>query len=158
MKKGIVAGLSLIAGSIAGGCISGKIKGDLLNKSKRMSAKHLELFLLMNKWVEVKQEGKCLASYFERNGYKRIAIYGMSYVGNTLVNELRDTGIEVVYGIDKNVDSYHEDIEIIVPSNNMEKVDAIVVTAFTFFDEISDDLSKLIDCPILSIEDVLYEV
>jgi hypothetical protein len=37
-------------------------------------------------------------------------------------------------------------------------VDAIVVTAITFFDEIEEKLSEKIDCPIISLDDILYEV
>ncbi len=36
-------------------------------------------------------------------------------------------------------------------------VDAIVVTAITFYDEIKEELSRKIDCPIISLEDILYE-
>ena len=37
-------------------------------------------------------------------------------------------------------------------------VDAIVVTAVTFFDEIEAALSEKIDSPVISLEDILYEV
>ena len=112
----------------------------------------------MNQWVKVKQEGKKLSTYFEQNGYKKIAIYGMSYAGETLVDELKDTGIEIVYGIDKRADSLYADIDIISIDDLRDDVDAIVVTAITFFDEIEEMLSEKVDCPIISLEDILYEV
>ena len=40
----------------------------------------------------------------------------------------------------------------------LETVDAVVVTAITFFDEIEERLSEKVDCPIISLEDILYEV
>lgn len=55
----------------------------------------------MNQWVKIKQEGKNLSEYFEESWYKRIAIYGMNYAGETLVDELKDIGITIAYGIDK---------------------------------------------------------
>lgn len=123
-----------------------------------MSDKHLSLFLMMNQWVKVKQEGKNLSTYFEKNGYKKIAVYGMSYAGETLFDELKNTDITIEYGIDKNADSIYMDVDVVSIDDAMEPVDAVVVTAISFFDDIKDQLSVKIDCPILSLEDILYDV
>ncbi len=158
MKKGVVSVLSMLVGVVVGAGTIGKLKGDKLNRAQKMSNKHLNLFLMMNQWVKVKQEGKNLSKYFEDNGYKRIAIYGMSYAGETLVDELKNTNIGVIYGIDKRADSLYADIDIISIDDSLEEVDAVVVTAITFFDEIEEKLTEKLDCPIISLEDVLYEV
>ena len=81
----------------------------------------------------------------------------MSYAGETLVDELRGTGVEVACGIDNNAASMYADVKILEVNDFDENVDAVVVTAITFFDEIEDQLSKRLDCPIISLEDVLYE-
>lgn len=128
------------------------------DKAQAMSEKHLALFLMMNQWVKVKQEGKNLSTYFSDNDYKKIAIYGMSYAGETLLEELRDSEVEVVYGIDKNADGIYADVDIVSLDDDLENVDAIVVTAITFFDEIEEKLSQKVNCPIISLEDVLYEI
>lgn len=158
MKKGVISVLSTLAGTMLGAGVVGKITSENTNRAKSMSGKHLELFLMMNQWVKVKQEGKNLASYFEKNGYKKIAIYGMSYAGETLLAELKETDITVVYGIDKNAASIYIDVDIMSMEDDLDPVDAVVVTAITFFDEIADQLSEKIDCPIISLEDILYEV
>ena len=82
----------------------------------------------------------------------------MSYAGETLVDELRGSTVTVVYGIDKNAVSLYSDVDIVSMEDDLEIVDAIVVTAITFFDEIEEQLSEKIDCPIISLEDILYEV
>ncbi len=158
MKKGVISVLSMLTGVAAGAGTVGKIQGDKLAKSRSMSAKHMALFLMMNQWVKVKQEGKNLSDYFEKNGYKKIAVYGMSYAGETLIDELRNTGIEVVYGIDQKADSIYADVDVVSMEDSLEAVDAVIVTAITFFDEIETKLSEKLDCPIISLEDVLYEV
>ena len=158
MKKGVISAVSMLTGVVAGAGTIGKIAEDRLSKVQNMSDKHLALFLMMNQWVKVKQDGKALSAYFEKNGYKKIAIYGMSYVGATLVDELRDTGIEVVYGIDKNASSIYTDVDIVSMDDSLGEVDAVVVTAITFFDEIEEKLSQKLDCPVISLEDILYEV
>ena len=58
MKKGIISALSMLTGVVAGAGTVGKIQGDKLAKSRSMSAKHMALFLMMNQWVKVKQEGE----------------------------------------------------------------------------------------------------
>lgn len=158
MKKGVISILSLLTGAAAGAGAVGKLQGDKIKKAKEMSGKHLALFLMMNQWVKVKQEGKNLYSYFEINGYKKIAVYGMSYAGETLINELKGTGVEVAYGIDKKAYSLYADVDIVTMNDELEEVDAIVVTAITFFDEIEEQLSEKVECPIISLEDILYEV
>lgn len=158
MKKGIISVLSALTGVAIGVGITGKVTGESIRKKKAMSDKHLALFLMMNQWVKVKQEGKNLASYFEKNGYKRIAVYGMSYVGETLLDELKGTDITVRYGIDKNSDTIYSDVDIVSVEDDLESVDAVVVTAITFFDEIEEKLSTKMDCPVISLEDILYEV
>lgn len=158
MKKGMITVLSTLAGTMIGASVVGKITGETISKEKGMSGKHLELFLMMNQWVKVKQEGKNLASYFEKYGYKKIAVYGMSYAGETLISELKETEITIAYGIDKNAASIYVDVDVLSMEDNLEPVDAVVVTAITFFDEIEEKLSEKMDCPIISLEDILYEV
>lgn len=158
MKKGSISVLSALTGAIIGSGIVRKAGQDSINKAKSMSEKHLALFLMMNQWVKTKQEGKNLSEYFEKNGYKNIAIYGMSYAGETLVDELKGTGIEVAYAIDKNADEIYTEVDVISTEEKLDPVDAVVVTAITFFDEIEEKLAEKVDCPILSLEDILYEV
>lgn len=158
MKKGVITILSALTGTVVGAGAVKKVESEKLNKMRAMSNKHLELFKMMNQWVKVKQEGKNLSSYFEKNGYTKIAVYGMSYAGETLMNELENSTVTVAYGIDRNADSLYADVDIVSMDDDLEEVDAIIVTAITFFDEIEETLSKKVNCPIISLEDVLYEV
>lgn len=158
MRKSIISVISAMAGIIAGGLAVGRSAGKVIDGEKKVADKHLILFQMMSQWVKVKQEGKNLSSFFEKNGYKSIAIYGMSYAGETLVEELKGTDTKIAYGIDKNADSIYADVDIVSVEDDLEKVDAIVVTAITFFDEIEEKLSKKVSCPVISLEDILYEV
>lgn len=158
MKKGVISILSAAMGVVFGAGAVGKMTSESVVRAKSMSEKHLALFLMMNQWVKVKQEGKNLADYFERNGYRKIAVYGMSYAGETLIEELKNSKVEVVYGIDQRADSIYADVNIVSVEGELELVDAVVVTAITFFDEIEEKLSEKVNCPIISLEDILYEV
>ena len=154
MKKWILSSLAAAMGVLAGTGITGSLMEKSIKKNRDMSDKHLALFLMMNEWVKVKQAGKNLAEYFEKNGYKRIAVYGMSYVGETLLDELSESDIEVAYAIDKNAESIYLDIETVTLDAELQEVDAVVVTAITFYDEIEKKLKEKIKCPIVSLEDI----
>lgn len=159
MKKTILSTLGgIIAGSIGGAVLAGKPAQEKLEKAKNLSDKHLALFLLMNEWIKSKQEGKHIKSYFEENGYKQIAVYGMSYVGERLIDELKDSGITIKYAIDRNAESLYSELDIVSPEDVLPEVDVIIVTAVTFFDEIQDTLEQKVNCPIISFEDILYEL
>lgn len=157
MKKGAVSVLSMFIGSAVGAGIVRKVETEKIEKIQSMSNKHLALFLMMNQWVKVKQEGKNLALCFEQRGYQRIAVYGMNYVGETLLDELKGSRVQVAYGIDKNAERIYTDVEVVVPEGPFDKVDAVIVTAITYFDEIKEMLEKKMHCPVISLEDILYE-
>ena len=150
MKKQLILMISLVMGFAAGVSIIRQREKKAKQKEKEMSEKHLALFLMMNQWVQVKQEGKKLADYLSEHGYKNIAVYGMSFAGERLVNELR--------GTDKQADTLYSEIDLVSLEDEWKEVDAIIVTAITFFDEIEKMLSQRIYCPILSLEDILYEI
>ena len=99
-----------------------------------------------------------MVEYFTKHNYKTVAIYGMKELGERLVDELRDSDIKVCYAIDKNADQIYSDVDIVTPDDNLEPVDVIVVTAIFYFDEIYDMLSEKVDYPIVSLEDLLYEI
>lgn len=153
----ISAMIGMVIGVVIGAELVAKIISESENSMKELSEKHLALFLLMSQWVKRKQEGKNLSAYFEKRGLKRIAIYGMSFAGETLVRELKDTETKVVYGIDRNVDDIYTSLEMVSINDKLKPVDAIVVTAITYFTEIQEQLESKVACPIISLEDVVCE-
>lgn len=161
MKRGTISVISAIAGTIVGAAIgaskASKIIGEDYDKMKELADKHLDLFLLMNQWVKIKQEGKSISEYLQHLGYKKVAIYGLSYVGETLLDELKGS-ITVAYGIDKNADNIYADIDVVSLNDKLDEVDVIIVTAITSFDQIVEELSNKVKCPIVSIEDILYDI
>lgn len=64
----------------------------------------------------------------------------------------------MAYGIDRNADRIFSEVEIVNVEDTLQPVDAVVVTAIYNFDEIEEKLSELMDCPIISLEDIIYEI
>lgn len=158
MKKGIKSVLSVALSAGATAVVVGKRLGKRVDEQRNLACKHLTMFQMMNQWVKIKQNGKNVSSYFEQQGYKEIAIYGMHFVGETLVEELMGSGITIKYGIDKNANKICADFDIITPDSPLKYVDAIVVTAITYFDEIEELLKDKVNCPIISLEDILWQM
>lgn len=128
------------------------------NQWKRQSDKYEQALLMTNRWLKVKQEQKSLEKYFLDKGYCTIAIYGMNYIGIRLYDELKESSIEVLYGIDKNSASAEAGIPIYSPEDSLGRVDAVVVTPVYYYEEIKQDLAGKISVPILSINDVLFGI
>lgn len=147
--------LGMLIGAIVSSIIWMQFQQKSVNKWKGLAEKNIGLFAIMNKWTKIKQEQKSLIDYFEKHSYRKIAIYGMGSVGIRLVSELKDTDIQILYGIDKNKDNVYSDIPICFFEDEMLQVDAIVVTVIGQFDEIKEALLKRVNCEILAIEDVL---
>lgn len=158
MRKGITGIFLTFIGAFIGAGFTLNEAGKIMLKKQKMSDKHLALFLMMNQWVKVKQEGKSLKDYFEKYGYKKIAVYGMSYAGETLCRELKDSDVKVVYGIDRSADKIRTDIELKTPEEELPEVDAVVVSVVYYFDEIEKELKQKMNCPVLSLGDIVYEV
>lgn len=158
MKKGVISVISALGGAMLGALGVNKMMDKQVNDWKEMSNKHLVLFQMMNQWVRVKQEGKNLSTYFEKKGYRKVAVYGMSYAGQTFIEELKETNVEIAYGIDKNAGSIYADIDVFSMEDDLPQVDAVVVTAITFIDEIEKQLSEKLDCSIISLDDILFDL
>lgn len=143
---------------VTGGTIAFQICIKEIIKWRELSDKHLGLFLLMNQWVKIKQKKKKLEEYLIRHNFRTIAVYGMSYVGERLVEELEDSEVKIAYGIDRNSSKTYADIEMVSPDCIRKEVDAVIVTSIYFMDEIKRNLSVNLSCPIISLEDILGEL
>ena len=100
-------------------------------------------FSVLDQWLTNHKAGKRIDRFFVDNNYKRIAIYGFGRLSVHVLEELKNSDIEIVYGIDRNPDScFVGGIKIIRPEDilTVEPVDAIVITPLQFFNEIELDL------------------
>ena len=109
----------------------------------------------MNQWFRMKQRGYDLEKVLKKKKYNSIAIYGTSYIGERLFDELRDSDIIVKYGIDKVKKGKWCGITVFTPEENLPSVDAILVTAIYSYNEIVNDLGGKVRARIISLEDLL---
>lgn len=131
-----------------------------INKNDKFEHKYYSLFMLMCNWMEKKQNQKKICMFLNKRNIKSIAIYGMGNIGILLLRELELCGINVKYGIDEDLNTSYMsyDIKIYRPSDFLEKVEAIIVTPITYFEEIKEKLSSKVECPIFSLQDILDQL
>ena len=156
MKKDILSRIAFLAGIAGSVSVVGMVAKKMINVSGKQVDLYQSSYNIMNQWVAKKQRGISLEQYFDKNEYKSVAIYGMGTMGILLFDELKDTNIEIKYGIDKDPYCTYPGLEIVEPGDGLEKVDVIVVTIVTAFNGIKNMLSEYTDIPIVSIEDVVY--
>ncbi len=113
---------------------------------------------VLKEWFLSHIQGKRVSDFFERNHYQKIAVYGMAELGQFLVLELRDSGFDVKYGIDRRAGAIAAGIPVLTLEHELPLVDVVIVTAVYFFNQIADSLTDRLECPVISIEDVLYSI
>lgn len=162
MKKVFYTGLTAIAGIGLGLAAGGKFIGKQYEKHCELIAKQAdrfsEFYTLMQQWVKTYQAGRRLEDYFKKNNYKKIAVYGMSEMGYMVLKELEDSEVEVSYCIDKNADNLFAKYDVRRPDEELEPVDAVIVAVVQYYDEVKEALSEKLDCPVISLSDVVWEV
>ena len=76
-------------------------------------------------------------------------------VGKHLLAELKDSKIEIVFGIDKRKDQLNNSFPIYTINEILPKVDAVIVTVIYDFEKIYKELKDKIAVPIISLEEVI---
>lgn len=160
MKKNGIAIVSGLVGGVIGATSMGKFSRNIIEDRDKRIDKFKSYYNMLNQWLYIKQDNRNLEEYFKKNNYKRIAVYGLGEMGSRLVDELKNTEIELVYGIDKNVDNVFCDItaySVDDIEDVSDKVDVVIVTAIFAYDEIEEQLNDILNCDIISLEEVVYD-
>ncbi len=138
-------------------CKVKKLKNIIAGKGSQIRKFEKFYWTLVN-WLEIKQDGYNLAEWFYKRGYKTVAIYGAKELGERLYEELYDTDIKVLYFIDRDIKMLNNGVKVYMPTDNIEKTDVLVVTAIYYYIDIADEMSKRVNCPIVSLETIIGEV
>lgn len=140
------------------GIIVGKRKNTykILNE-RRTTDKYKGYYAMLIQWLEILQNKSSIYKYFKENKYDKIAIYGIGEVGKRLMCDLNNTEVFVKYAIDSTQQS-SEKLRIYKLSEVSDDVDVVIVTPIFAFDKIKKDLKKIFTCPIVSLEEVIYDI
>lgn len=136
----------------------GKHFYNTLCHEEKMKEKNRTLLQLFVKWLENRENNKRIDTYLIDLGIHTVAIYGMSDAGQKLYSELKQSDIKVAYAIDRRLIEFDEELEIVSPDNELEQVDAIIVTAVFDYADIFEMLQSKTECLIISLEQIVNEM
>lgn len=149
----------------AGGIVTAAFYHMIKNSRKCMTLlkadnhRYLDSYHLLNHWLEIKNEGKCIADYFRDMNYENIAVYGMGELANRLSEDLAGSGIRIVYGIDRDAGCSIARIrDVYSPQDVLPEADMVVVTPYYAFDSIKRSLAGKVKCPVISIEEIVWSI
>lgn len=157
MKLFIMLVVGFAIGATLGVILTYKKMYAIVDSKSQLYNKFLMMYRMLERWLTYLQKGCSLEQYLCDRGYEKIAIYGLGEVGLLLMEELKDTKIKIICGIDKN-SKINLPIDIKKPNDTIVDADAIIVTAIAYFYDIEKELSKYNKCPIISLEDIVCEI
>jgi len=119
------------------------------------AAKNQKILECLNDILALKQKNKSIIDFFRENSIRQIGIYGFQYLGQRLLGELESSEIIIRYIIDRNHLFQNVGVPLKFIDDELEPVDAIIVTPIFEFDSISFALKNKIKTKIVSIEDII---
>jgi len=111
--------------------------------------------LLFERWLRLKQQGYSLDAYCKKNYLMQVAIYGMGYLGCCVYDELENGGIVVSYAIDKDSGSLEDSIKMVRPEDDLESVDAVIITVAKEEYELKAYLEKRCPYKIVQLSEII---
>ena len=134
------------------------LKQEIAVREKTLQ-KYIQFYRVLLRWLKAVQEGTNIEEYLEVRGIKSVAIYGYADIGELLCNELLKSDIKVAAILDKrDIQSPIPDLQILKPSEGDRAVDAVVVTAVYYYDEICAELKALGYKNIISLQKIVEEL
>ena len=133
-----------------------KTREELLFRKKIRNANRYGA--LLHNWLCLREHEVDFSQYFKKYGYHSIAIYGMGKLGTHLLYELKGSDVTVKCGIDKNGEQIDCDVAVYHPNHRIPEVDAVIITITDMYPEISGILRQQMNCPMVTIEEIIQEL
>ncbi len=125
--------------------------------------KFKNMFMLYDSWLYLKNNNKKIDEYLKKCGYSKVAVYGMNYIGNRLYDDLLNSDVEVMFGIDRDADSLESNVPIYKLENKkvnnlIQEVDVVIVTVVDGSGDIEENIRDMYDIPVLSLNKVIGDM
>lgn len=130
---------------------------DLNREQGELLDKNIYYLQLMDQWMTLKEKGISVADRIVNAGYKKAALYGYGVLGRHFLQEMLNSKVAVEYIIDMQKEKLHTDLKVYLPSDDLPEVDAVIVSAAYYYDEIYGNLKRKGISKVISLETILYE-
>lgn len=124
----------------------------------KLLSKFQKMFFVYDDWINLQEQGWYMHQYLKGIGAGSAAVYGDSYIGKRLYQNLSNNGIEVRYFIDRNAAYLEEEIPVYQPQKGLPPVDVILISLVEGIEEIKKDLRVLTKGRVYSVAEILAEM
>lgn len=117
-------------------------------------------FMFLLSWYDVREQGIDISGYFDSNGFRNIAVYGVGEIGRRVISDFQNCGIHIACCIDRMQLESYNGIPCILPNQvPEEQLDVIVVTPVDFYNEIEKSLMDSgASCLVISVDEIYAEL
>lgn len=156
ITKGIEAGLNEDFTPLSDHPAMKYIENIAKSDADRLLERYIRQAGLLSNWLDRKELGLSIADDLLDRGIKSVAIYGMNELGRHAAIELKESGFDVKYVMDKNPDADNCGYKLLSLDDELEEVDAVIVTIFKWAISVKQALAKkLPDAEIMDIDELL---
>ncbi len=114
--------------------------------------------LLLSDWIHALIPQNVLAKYLVSCGYNTISIYGFGVYGRLLYDTLEQNSVVIKYAVDKCKQSIKDaPVPIYDLDDDLPQCDAMIVSPVTEYEAILSTLAGKVQCPVLSLSEVVAE-
>lgn len=131
--------------------------GKFSGQSRSELEKNQLIKKILDRWLTLYEENINIDLWFQKNNFKKVAIYGYGILGRHFYKQLRGSTIELVYVIDQQKDWLDLEADIYAPTDDLPAVDCIVVTVCYDFEDIYRILTKKGMQNIVSLATILFD-
>lgn len=118
--------------------------------------KNDSIIKLQDQWMDNRERGVSVESVILKNGFRHVALYGFGVLGKRLYKELKNSSIKVDYIVDRKKAGQGDEMLILSPDDDLKKTELMIITAIGDYISVREMMKKKLDCPIVSLEDVIY--
>lgn len=116
---------------------------------------YVAYYRLLEKWMTLREKGGGTKQYFMSRGMKKIIIYGLGKMANHLLEDLKESDINIVCAIDRNAINKYGDFPVITAEERIPDADCIIITPVHETEAIKKNLTGRTLLPIISLSEVI---
>lgn len=149
--------ISFITGVLTGFLVCLIHKFQYIYQLEKHKDKFMLYFNICDHWMELREKKKNVGSALQKKGIHSVAIQGMGRLGLHLLQELKESGINVKYVIDRKKEIMGLTLPVYTLDNELPQIDAVIVTAPSEYDEIAEQIKSRLDVQVVSIETLISD-
>ncbi len=126
---------------------------DSVNKGNMQM--YILYYRLLEKWMVLHEKGRSAEEYFGSKGIDHIIIYGMGKMARHLIEDIKESSINIICAIDRRPTDAYCNVPVITLNETIPDAECIVVTPVYAFETIKQILGDRTSMPLISLSDVI---